>query len=66
MNEKMTLGLIWTIILKFVIAGLSEEGMSAKQGLLLWCQKKLEPYKTKAQVENFTSYWTDGLAFCGL
>jgi Ca2+-binding EF-hand superfamily protein len=66
LNEKMTLGLIWTIILRFVIAGLSEEGMSAKQGLLLWCQKKLEPYKPKAQVDNFTSSWTDGLAFCGL
>jgi len=66
LNEKMTLGLIWTIILRFVIAGLSEEGMSAKQGLLLWCQKKLEPYKPRVNVENFTSSWQDGLAFCGL
>ena len=37
-------GMIWTIILRFAIAGLSEEGLSAKQGLLLWCQRKTEPY----------------------
>jgi hypothetical protein len=66
LNEKMTLGLIWTIILRFVIAGLSEEGMSAKQGLLLWCQKKLETYKPRVNVNDFTNSWVDGLAFCGL
>jgi len=62
----MTLGLIWTVILRFVIAGLSEEGMSAKQGLLLWCQKKTQPYKPKVHIENFTSSWQDGLGFCAL
>jgi Ca2+-binding EF-hand superfamily protein len=65
LNAKMTLGLIWTVILRFVIAGLSEEGLSAKQGLLLWCQKKTEPYDN-VDVQNFTFSFQDGLAFCAL
>jgi len=64
-NPKMTLGLIWTLILRFVIVGLSEEGLSAKQGLLLWCQKKCEPYKN-TKIENFTTSWQDGLGLCAL
>jgi hypothetical protein len=64
-NPKMTLGLIWTLILRFVIAGLSEEGLSAKQGLLLWCQKKTEPYKN-VKIDNFTTSWQDGLGLCAL
>ncbi|OUM59484.1 hypothetical protein PIROE2DRAFT_52214 [Piromyces sp. E2] len=39
-NPKLILGLIWTIILRFTIAEISEEGLNAKEGLLLWCQKK--------------------------
>jgi len=60
-----TLGMIWTIILRFVIAGLSEEGLSAKQGLLLWCQRKTEPYDN-VNVQDFTYSFQDGLAFCAL
>jgi len=64
-NVKMTLGMIWTIILRFAIAGLSEEGLSAKEGLLLWCRRKTEPYKN-VDVKDFTMSFQDGLAFCGL
>jgi uncharacterized protein YukE len=64
-NCKMTLGLIWTLILRFVISGLSEDGLSAKQGLLLWCQKKCEPYKN-VKIDNFTTSWQDGLGLCAL
>lgn len=64
-NLKMTLGLIWTIILRFAIAGLSEEGLSAKEGLLLWCRRKTEPYDN-VDVKDFTMSFQDGLAFCAL
>jgi hypothetical protein len=64
-NTKMTLGLIWTLILRFVISGLSEDGLSAKNGLLLWCQKKTEPYKN-VKIDNFTTSWQDGLGMCAL
>jgi Ca2+-binding EF-hand superfamily protein len=64
-NVKMTLGMIWTIILRFAIAGLSEEGLSAKEGLLLWCRRKTEPYDN-VDVKDFTVSFQDGLAFCAL
>jgi actinin alpha len=68
-NLKMTLGMIWTIILRFAIQDISVEGnshfgfvfieielfaleMSAKEGLLLWCQRKTSPYKN-VNVQNF-------------
>jgi len=63
-NVKLTLGLIWTLILRFAISELSAEGLSAKQGLLLWCQKKCEPYPVK--VENFSESFKDGKVFCAL
>jgi Ca2+-binding EF-hand superfamily protein len=64
-NEKILLGLIWTLILRFTIADINEEGMTAKEGLLLWCQRKTACYEGVA-VENFSSSWNDGLAFCAL
>eukprot|EP01087_Luapelamoeba_hula_P023451 TRINITY_DN8624_c0_g1_i1.p1 TRINITY_DN8624_c0_g1~~TRINITY_DN8624_c0_g1_i1.p1 ORF type:complete len:138 (+),score=14.43 TRINITY_DN8624_c0_g1_i1:179-592(+) len=64
-DVKLTLGMIWTIILRFAIAGLSEEGLSAKQGLLLWCQRKTEGYKN-VSVKDFSGSFQDGLAFCAL
>ncbi|KAL7713307.1 Alpha-actinin [Entamoeba marina] len=63
-NVKLTLGLVWTLILRFAISELSAEGLSAKQGLLLWCQKKCEPYPLK--VENFSESFKDGRVFCAL
>jgi len=64
-NTKMTLGMIWTIILRFAIQDISVEDTSAKEGLLLWCQRKTAPYKN-VNVQNFHMSWKDGLAFCGL
>merc|ERR1712124_203709 len=40
-NLKLILGMIWTVILRFAIADISEEELNAKEALLLWCKKKL-------------------------
>jgi len=64
-NIVLTLGMIWTIILRFAISDLSEEGLSAKQGLLLWCQKKTKGYRD-VDVKDFQDSFKDGLAFCAL
>ncbi|XP_056020706.1 alpha-actinin-like isoform X3 [Ostrea edulis] len=64
-NPKMTLGMIWTIILRFAIQDITVEELTAKEGLLLWCQRKTAPYKN-VNVQNFHLSWKDGLAFCAL
>ncbi|XP_078423163.1 microtubule-actin cross-linking factor 1-like isoform X1 [Cetorhinus maximus] len=65
-NPKLTLGLIWTIILHFQISEIYVSGesgdMSAKEKLLLWTQKLTEGY-SGLKCSNFTSSWSDGKVF---
>ncbi|RSH92750.1 hypothetical protein EHS25_008196 [Saitozyma podzolica] len=60
-NLKLILGMIWTLILRFTIAGITEEGLSAKDGLLLWCRRKTQPY-AEVDVQNFKQSFADSLA----
>jgi actinin alpha len=65
---KMILGMIWAIILHYQIQGISVEEMSAKEGLLLWCQRKTKNYNhvDPPTIRGFTTDWQNGLAFCAL
>ncbi|XP_045149319.1 cytospin-B isoform X2 [Echinops telfairi] len=42
-----------------------EYGGSKRNALLKWCQKKTEGY-ANIDITNFSSSWSDGLAFCAL
>uniref|UniRef100_A0A7N4P5U6 Microtubule actin crosslinking factor 1 n=1 Tax=Sarcophilus harrisii TaxID=9305 RepID=A0A7N4P5U6_SARHA len=68
-NPKLTLGLIWTIILHFQISDIYISGesgdMSAKEKLLLWTQKVTAGY-TGIKCTNFSSCWSDGKMFNAL
>ncbi|XP_052435291.1 plectin isoform X5 [Carassius gibelio] len=69
-NPKLTLGLIWTIILHFQVScsisdiqvnGQSDD-MSAKEKLLLWSQRMADGY-SGVRCDNFTTSWRDGKLF---
>ena len=64
-NQKLTLGLIWTIINKFLIEDISVEEATARDALLIWAKKNTQGY-ADVNVTNFTTSWSSGLAFCAL
>ncbi|XP_028279612.1 dystonin isoform X3 [Parambassis ranga] len=65
-NPKLTLGLIWTIILHFQISEIhvtgESEDMTAKERLLLWSKQTAEGY-VGVRCDNFTTSWRDGRLF---
>ncbi|KPM10180.1 Microtubule-actin cross-linking factor 1-like protein [Sarcoptes scabiei] len=63
-NPKLTLGLIWTIILHFQLSDiiLYDDTISFKEALLKWARKTTEGYPD-VNVRDFTHSWKDGKAF---
>ncbi|XP_037914653.1 dystonin isoform X31 [Hermetia illucens] len=67
-NPKLTLGLIWTIILHFQISDIvvgKEDNVSARDALLRWARRSTARYPG-VRVNDFTTSWRDGLAFSAL
>uniref|UniRef100_A0A674F3G2 Microtubule actin crosslinking factor 1 n=1 Tax=Salmo trutta TaxID=8032 RepID=A0A674F3G2_SALTR len=68
-NPKLTLGLIWTIILHFQISEIYVSGesgdLTAKEKLLLWSQQASEGWPG-LRCTNFSSSWSDGRMFNAL
>jgi len=62
---KSLMGMLWIFISKFAIDQIAEGDLTAKEGLLIWCQKKLKDYDN-IKIENLSSSWKDGMAFCAL
>uniref|UniRef100_A0A8C3HXJ6 Utrophin n=1 Tax=Chrysemys picta bellii TaxID=8478 RepID=A0A8C3HXJ6_CHRPI len=67
-NHKLTLGLLWSIILHWQVKDVMKDIMSNLQQtnsekiLLSWVRQSTRPY-SQVNVLNFTTSWTDGLAF---
>ncbi|XP_077455022.1 plectin isoform X3 [Stigmatopora argus] len=69
-NPKLTLGLIWTIILHFQVSSTisdiqvngQSEDMTAKEKLLLWSQRMTDGYQG-LRCDNFSTSWRDGKLF---
>ncbi|XP_034525138.1 utrophin isoform X1 [Ailuropoda melanoleuca] len=67
-NHKLTLGLLWNIILHWQVKDVMKDVMSDLQQtnsekiLLSWVRQSTRPY-SQVNVLNFTTSWTDGLAF---
>ncbi|KAF2898002.1 hypothetical protein ILUMI_08167, partial [Ignelater luminosus] len=52
-------------LFKFTDPELNRQASTVKERLLQWCQMKTKEYEN-VQLDNFSSSWADGLAFCAL
>nr|XP_022907945.1 uncharacterized protein LOC111419385 [Onthophagus taurus] len=50
---------------KFTDPALNQSANTIKQRLLQWCQRKTYGYQN-VQLDNFSTSWADGMAFCAL
>ena len=63
-NHKLTLALLFHIILVAQVDDIEVDGLKGQHGLLLWVNRQIEPYGQK--VSNFAESWRDGKAFAAL
>ncbi|KAL0109188.1 hypothetical protein PUN28_014342 [Cardiocondyla obscurior] len=67
-NPKLTLGLVWSIILHWQVHYHLKDLMTELQQtnlektLLAWCRQNSQNY-SGVDIKNFTTSWSDGLAF---
>ncbi|CAG2058420.1 unnamed protein product [Timema podura] len=64
-NSPKTPGTAGAPLFKFTDPKLSRSASSVKDKLLYWSQSKTKEYKN-IQIENFSTSWSNGLAFCAL
>ncbi|XP_041359572.1 microtubule-actin cross-linking factor 1, isoforms 1/2/3/5-like isoform X3 [Gigantopelta aegis] len=68
-NPKLTLGLIWTIILHFQVSDVvvpgQPEHITARDALLLWSRRTVEGFPG-VHIKDFSSSWRDGKAFLAI
>nr|XP_015911947.1 dystrophin isoform X3 [Parasteatoda tepidariorum] len=67
-NPKLTLGLVWSIILHWQVHGVLRNASedipqtNLEKTLLAWCRDATSNYPN-VNIRNFTTSWNDGLAF---
>jgi len=61
-KTKLTMGLIWTLILRYEINKGDGDDSGGKNKLLAWVRSKIPEY----DIKNFTSDWNDGRAINAL
>ncbi|KAH3739250.1 hypothetical protein DPMN_045900 [Dreissena polymorpha] len=70
-NQKLTLGLVWSIILHWQVKDVMKDLMddlrqtNLERTLLVWCRQSTQGY-AEVDVKNFTTSWRSGLAFNAL
>ncbi|XP_063855861.1 dystrophin-like [Scylla paramamosain] len=70
-SAKLTLGLVWAIILHWQVQGVLRDVMADLQQtglektLLAWCRQTTKGYQG-VDIQNFTTSWADGLALNAL
>lgn len=67
-DKPTILGMVYQIILDYAARGFGGSANEVKRALLEWVNKKTEGYErvNPPGVTNFTSNWTNGLAWCAL
>ncbi|KAH8058215.1 hypothetical protein JL721_6338 [Aureococcus anophagefferens] len=63
-NHRIILALFWAFIQFYSVNSITLDGVSGKEGLLLWCKRQCAP--DGVTVGNFHRSWFDGKAFLAL